>query len=152
VIRTILAVVLGYVVMAVLVLLGIVAAWSFIGPQGAFEGETVTASTLWSTTGLVCGFIAAIVGGLVAAKVGNHPTHLPVKALAGLVLVLGLLLAVAQLWKEPEPLPAGKTVETLTFFEAGAVAMSPAWYNFTVPWVGAAGVWIGGVLLIRKRD
>ncbi len=149
-IRTILSVIAGYAAMVILAILGIVIAWNVIGAEGAFAAGTTTASTVWSLTNVFFGFLAAIGGGFVAAAIGKHPTQLPVKALAVLVLAVGLLLAFLAISAEPEPLPEGKTVAELTFTEAGDVARPPGWYNFTIPLLGAVGVLLGGNL--KKRS
>lgn len=142
-VRVGLGVVLGYVAMAAVVFIGITVVWSILGGAGAFRSEGTEASTLWSVLNLASGLIAAIVGGLVATAVAKQTTHLPALLLAGLVLVLGLGSAIFQLESAPTPMPEGKTVADLTFFEAGAVAKSPAWYNFTIPLIGAIGVVLG---------
>ncbi len=144
--RTIFAVIVGYLVMIVFALLGIGIAWLLLGATGAFREGTTTASTTWSLFNCVFGFIGAMLGGLAAARIGKHDTNLPVKILAGFALVFGLFLAVMTetMSGEPTPLPEGKTVAELSFTEAGSVAKSPAWYNFTIPFIGAIGVLVGG--------
>ena len=141
--RIALGVLAGYAVMFVVTLAGIAAAWAVLGAEVAFRAESTEASALWSVASCVLGLIASIAGGFVAALVGKQNTRLPEAALAVLVLVLGLAIAVAQLGSEPSPLPEGKTIAELTFFEAGDVASSPDWYNFTIPWIGAVGVMVG---------
>ncbi len=56
-----------------------------------------------------------------------------------------------QLNVEPRPLPAGKSVGDLTFFEAGEVATSPTWYSFAAPGIVALGVLMGGRILCCAR-
>lgn len=142
--RMILGVVAGYLIMVVVAIGGIGVAWILIGAEGAFQEGSVVASTTWSLVNLVFGFVAALIGGVAAVAIGKHANT--ARALAGLVLVLGLILAIAALGEQPEPLPEGKTVAELTFTEAGDVAMSPNWYNFVIPLVGVIGVTIGGGL------
>ena len=136
-------VVVGYVAMVVVVFIGIAVMWSILGGEGAFRTEGTEASTLWSVMNLASGLIAAIVGGLVATAVAKQETHVPALGLAGLVLVLGVAVAIVQLGSAPSAIPEGKVAADLTFFEAGEVATSPAWYNFTIPWIGAIGVLLG---------
>ena len=149
--RTVLGVLAGYLVMSVISLLGLAILWVVFGAEAAFREGTTVASGLWAGANCAIGLAAAVVGGLVAAAIGRHPTRLPVKVLAGLVLVLGLILAFFQLGGEPFPLPEGKTVAELTFIEAGAVAVSPTWYNFAIPLIGSLGVMIGGHLAAPAR-
>ena len=143
VLRIAFGVVAGYGVIVAATLVGIAAAWAVLGAEGAFRPETTEASVLWSVASCILGLIASLAGGFVAALVGKQNTQLPEMALAVLVLALGLAMAVAQLGSEPSPPPEGKTIAELTFFEAGDVASSPDWYNFTVPWIGAVGVMVG---------
>ena len=144
--RTILSVILGYATMVVVTIAGIGVLWGIVGVEGAFQPDSTVASTPWALASCVVGLGAAVGGGWVAAAIGKHPTNLGVKALAGVVVVLGLLLAFMTLGQEPKPLPEGKQMADLSFSEAGAVATSPTWYNFVIPLVGAAGVVLGGGL------
>ena len=143
VLRVVFGVVAGYGVIVAATLSGIAAAWAVVGAEGAFRPETTEASVLWSVASCILGLIASLAGGFVAALVGKQNSRLPETALAVLVLALGLAMAVVQLGSEPSPLPEGKTIGELTFFEAGDVASPPDWYNFSIPWIGAVGVMVG---------
>ncbi len=149
--RTVLGALIGYLVIAVITLLGVAGLWVVLGAEAAFREGTTVASNLWAGANCVIGLVAAIMGGLVAAAIGRHPTRLPVKVLAGLVLLLGMILAFRQLDVQPDPLPEGKTVAELTFVEAGTVAVSPTWYNFAIPLIGTLGVLMGGYLVAPAR-
>lgn len=138
--RNILAAVGGYVVMVIVVMAGIGVAWTILGGGGAFDGEGPRPSTAWMAGNIVTGFIAAFAGGWAARKMGTSATAATI--LIGLVLVLGVISAVAAMGTEAQPL--GKPVADLTFFEAGAYAAQPAWYNWLMPAIGAIGVWLGG--------
>ena len=144
--RAIAAVVVGYFVMAALAVASAGVSWGILGAEGAFaEGSTV-ASTPWSVLSVVMGLIAAVLAGFIAAQIGRHPTNMPVKILAGFVLLFGLALAVVTSGATPTPIPEGKTMADMTFFEAGQVASNPAWYLWLIPVVGAVGTLIGGRL------
>lgn len=145
-IRAIAAVLVGYVVTAVLSVASAGLLWIILGAEGAFAGQTTVASVPWASGSCLLGLVAAIVGGLTAAAIGRHPTNLPVKVLAAVVIVFGLALAFAGMGAEPQPLPEGRTTADLTFVEAGQIASSPTWYLFTIPFVGAVGVLLGGRL------
>ena len=144
-VRVVLGVIVGYLVAAIVSMIGIVVVWSILGASGAFKTGTVEASTPWSIGVLAGGFVAAIVGGLVAAVVGGARAGTAVKALAGLILILGFAMAALQL-AAPKPEPPDKDSATFTFMEAGQYARSPNWYNFSLPVIGAIGVLIGGGL------
>jgi hypothetical protein len=143
-VKPILSAVLGYVVMVICVLLGIATVWFAMGPQFAFDGESVNASVNWSLSMIGCGLIAAMIGGFVAAKTAGSSRSRALQCLIALVIVLGLVTFVMQRSSEPQPLPEGMTIETLTFQDAGKYAVSPTWYNVAIVIVGVIGVWIGG--------
>lgn len=142
--RTVLAVIAGYVVMVAGVLLGIAVIWFSLGAKFAFDGNTAEASIGWSMTMLIAGFMAAVVGGIAAGKVaGETRRSAATKGLVGLIVVFGMLTVITQLMSAPAPLPEGKTIENLTFTEAGQYARSPTWYNVGIVVVGVAGVIVG---------
>jgi len=146
-IRTIAAVIVGYIVSVVLTVVGIFVAWAVFGVEGAFAENSTVASTAWSLTILVLGFGAAVAAGATAAKIGGSQTG--VKVLAALMLVLGLGIAVMSMGVEPVAVPVEWADGEVSFLEAGEVASSPTWYNFAVALVGAVGVLLGGSLAAR---
>lgn len=155
VVRTILAVVVGYTSMFALVVMSLGLAWWVLGAKGAFAGEGPYLSIAWLAFSIGGGFVAAVVGGFMARRLGGPGA---VKGLLVLLLVLGLFSALtaekayerrqaaAQTAVESAEI-AGKPVTELSFVEAGQVAKNPPWYNWVIPLIGAAGVLIGG-----KRD
>lgn len=140
--RSILAAVVGYVALVLVVLAGIGVAWLALGGAGAFDGEGPAPSTPWMALNLLSGLIAAVVGGLVARRIGG--SQLAVRILVGIVLVLGLVTAVMAGSAKGDREPLDKPVAEMSFQEAGQHAVQPAWYNWIIPLVGAAGVLIGG--------
>jgi undecaprenyl pyrophosphate phosphatase UppP len=146
VLRNILGAVLGYVTMVVVVMIGIWIAWAVLGGQGAFDGEGPHPSAAWLTVNIVSGFVAAVVGGLVAVKIGRSITA--VKILVGLMLLLGAVFAINADSSYEKREPVEKPVAEMNFGEAGRHAKNPSWYNFTIPLVGVAGALVGG----RKRS
>lgn len=140
--RSILAAVAGYAVIVLVVFAGIGVAWLALGGAGAFQGEGPAPSTPWMALNLLSGFIAAVVGGLVARRIGGSPTA--VRILLAMVLVLGVVSALMG-GTATEAGPAiDKPVAQMSFMEAGRHAVQPAWYNWIIPLVGAAGVLVGG--------
>ncbi len=145
VLRDLLAAIAGYATMAVAVFAGTGIAWAALGPEGAFREGTTEAATGWSLAMCAFGLLASIAGGAIAALAGSRSSgRRPVVILAGLVLALGLAAAVLQLRGAPSPPPGAERTAELTFFEAGAVARSPVWYNFAIPLIGAIGAILGG--------
>lgn len=140
--RSVLGAIVGYVAMVVVVMAGIGLAWVGLGAEGAFAGEEPHPSNLWMVSNLVGGFIAALAGGLVALKSGR--SQRAVKILAGLVLGLGLVVALLAPSSEVSGKSLNKPVAELSFMEAGEYAQQPSWYNWLIPLVGVAGVLLGG--------
>ena len=140
--RSILAVIIGYAVIFLLVFAGIGIAWLVLGGEGAFAGEGPAPSTPWMALNLLSGLIASVVGGLVTRRIGG--SQLAVRILVGLVLVLGVVSALLTGGSAAAPEPIGKPVAEMSFTEAGRHAVQPAWYNWIIPLVGAAGVLVGG--------
>ena len=138
-----LATVAGYVAMVIVVVAGTAITWFALGPVGAFQEGSTVASTPWSVISCVFGLFAAMLGGIVAVAVGPPATRTSERVLACVVLVAGLSLAVYQMGQPPGSLPEGVSTAELTYFEAGNVASSPRWYNYSIPLIGAAGVLLG---------
>ncbi|HUP64558.1 MAG TPA: hypothetical protein VM557_04695, partial [Thermoanaerobaculia bacterium] len=91
----------------------------------------------------IVSFIAAWIGGMVAARIGRRRGA--VYALAGLVVVLGLVSAGVAMSAAPPALPE----RPLSTMEAASFAKQPTWYSFVLPVVGVIGVLAGGGALRR---
>ncbi len=92
--RKIIGVVAGYVAMAVLIFILFTVLYLILGADGAFQPGNYQASGTWLVLSFILGLIAAVVGGFVCVLIAKDK-----KAalwLAGLVLVLGLILAIPQ--------------------------------------------------------
>ena len=139
----------GYAAMVVIVVASIAGTWAVLGPEGSFTGEGPYPSAAWNTSNVVFGFLAALVAGWVARKVGRGSTA--VRILVGLMVVLGLYSAItaeSSYQKRVAKADIDKQVADLSFTEAGVVAKSPTWYVWLIPVIGAAGALVGG----RERE
>jgi hypothetical protein len=139
--RNIGAVIVGYIAMAAFVFVSFSVAYVVMGTDGAFKPASYDVSTLWIVASLVLGFIAAVLGGLVCAAIARGS-----KAfvwLAGIVLVLGLLMAVPALTTPREDPPPTRDVSVATF-DAMSKAKQPGWVALANPFVGLVGVLLGG--------
>ena len=146
--RTILGVVIGYVVVFVWVFATSSLAWMALGPGFAFEGDTPHTSVGWGVLSLVLGVVGAAIAGWIAAFVGRGARA--ANWLAVVILVLGLATAVYYLTIDREAMAletlAGRSSAEVPMMEAASVAVAPAWYNFGIAVVGAAGAVLGGRL------
>ncbi len=144
VVRGILAVIAGYLAAAVWVMATLTVSWIVLGASFAFEEGTTRTSAGWCILALVLGFPGAMLGGWVAAIIARSPTNRPVKILAGLMLVLGLMEGVVAFQKARTTEPAAQSAAEMSFMEAATAAVQPAWYSFSMPFVATAGVLFGG--------
>jgi len=137
--RTIGAVVLGYLAMAVLLFVIFTIAYVAMGTERAFQAGTYDVSTLWLALSIVVGFAAAVVGGQVATRIGGERA---VRSLLVVVVLLGLATAVMGMMTPPrDPGPRAGDVPVM---QAMNVADSPAWVEWANIVIGAAGTLIGG--------
>jgi len=141
--RTILAVILGYVVMFFLVFLLFTGAYFAMGAEGAFQPASYYPSTLWLAVSFALGFVAALAAGCTAVWIGRKITA--GYALAGLVFVLGLVFAIPTIMN---PVDTSTMVRTgdVSNLEAMQNARQPLWVALVNPFLGAVGVMIGARL------
>ncbi len=146
--RGALAVVIGYLAIAGWVMLTMTLAWSALGADFAFQPGGTHTTTGWALVSLVLGFTGAILGGAVTRLLSRSATGKSVRVLAGILLVLGLIMAGMHLLADdPERVAMteeGISMEEMSAFEASSEAIQPAWYNFAIAVVGFVGVLIGG--------
>ena len=143
--RAIAAVIVGYIALSIWVMATMTGAWFVLGGEFAFVEDTTEASTGWCVVAVVLGFIGAMFGGFITAAIARSPTNRPVTVLAGLVLGIGLLLAFLSQGRA-----AGPMTGELSVWEAAGESIPPAWYAFTIPFVGMIGVMLGGRLKRRS--
>jgi hypothetical protein len=139
--RVALGAVLGYVIVAVLVMAAETIAYVLLGADGAFRPGTFEVSRQWIAVSLTISLAAAVAGGWSAAAVGGRRAS---TALALLVLGLGLAFAVPALTaprRDPRP-RVGNVPNT----DAMRQAEQPAWVVVSTPLIGAAGVLLGARL------
>jgi hypothetical protein len=134
-------VVVGYVVMAVLVMGTFSVAYLVLGADGAFRSGSYEPSGLWIGISFVLSFLAALAGGCVAATIARDRRGPLV--LAGLLVVLGLLFAIPSLTAGGGGSPDARSGD-VGMFEAMTRGRQPGWVALLTPAVGAAGVLAGG--------
>lgn len=144
--RSILAVIGSYVLMFILTFITFSGMYMVLRADGSFKPGTFESSNLWTGTAFVASFVIAVIAGFVCAAIargGKAPL-----VLAIVVFVLGLLLAVPSLMAKRTN--AGLVrVGDVPMMEAMQKAQEPDWAPFALPFIGAAGVLIGGKLKRR---
>ena len=144
--RSIIAVIVSYVIMFILTFCAFTGVYMVLHADGSFKPGSFEASNLWIGIAFGVNFIVAIIGGLICAAIAKGG-RAPV-ALAVVVFVLGLLLAIPSLMAQKTN--AGLVrVGDVPMMEAMQKAQEPPWVPFTFPIVGAIGVLIGGRLKRR---
>lgn len=142
-VRSVLGVIVGYIVMFVLQVAVFMTIYTMMGPEWSFKPASYDASTQWTIMQMTVILITGAIAGLVCAIIargGKAPL-----VLAGIVLALGLVLGtVAVSMKKNEP------IEVRTGDVPNMVAMSkarhPLWVIYLGAVLGAVGVAIGGKL------
>jgi hypothetical protein len=133
------AVIAGYVVMALFVMVSTVVAFTALGADRAYRAGTFEPTGVWIITVLALGFIAAMVGGYVCAIITASQTAPKVLAIA--VLGLGLLFALPMF--RPPVDPQLRRTPDMPLMQLMSAGRQPAWVALLLPLVGAAGVIAG---------
>ena len=145
--RSIIGVIVGYLVMFVLVFVTFTIAYLAMGPDRAFKPGNYETSSLWLISSFVLGLIAAVLGGVFCRLIARNMTA--VYGLAGIVLVLGILFAIPSLTADPAEQPP-RTAEVGNL-EAMQNARTPVIAAVANPVIAALGAVIGGLLVERRR-
>ena len=111
------------------VIIGCVIAWLVVWIWVFRQPGQEAVSTTWVVADLIVGFVAAGLGGFVTVWIA--PGRWPVKILAMLLLVLGLVEAVVKL------------TLSARMADVPPDMVPPTWYTFVLPVVGALGALTG---------
>jgi len=147
--RAIAGVIVGYVVIFVWVMVTMAVALMVLGRSFVYEQGTLEVTGGWSLVAIALGGVGAILGGFVTALIAPSPRRTPVKVLAGILLVLGLGIAVLHVLVDDPTAEPPKPAAEMNMFEAASESIAPTWYNFAIPVMGCVGVLIGGGLKRR---
>jgi hypothetical protein len=141
--RSIIAVIVGYVLMFLLNFAAFVTLYAVMGPEQAFEPGLYLASTRWIAVSLVLILISGAIAGLVCAVIANGG-RAPL-VLAIVVIALGLALAIPGMMKARINANLVRTGDVPSM-QAAQLAYWPAWCPFTFPFISAIGVVVGSKL------
>ncbi len=145
--RAIIAVIVSYVLMFVLVFIAFTCLYLVLGADGAFKPGSYDASNLWMALSIAIDLVIAILAGLICAAIAKGGrAHV---ALAVVVVVIGLLLVIPTIMVHNAK-PTLAHTGNVSNMEAMQRARQPIWAPFLFPFVGAAGVLIGGRLKRRS--
>lgn len=144
--RSVLAVVVGYILMVILGVVAFMTIYTLMGANWSFKPASYQASTRWTVMQFVVTLVFAGIAGLICAVIargGKAPL-----ALAAVVLALGFLFAVLGTALRPADTHEVRTGDVPNM-EAMSKARHPVWVVFLGPVIGAVGVVIGGKLMRR---
>ena len=137
-VKSILGVIIGYIVMAIFAFAIFTCAYLGLGVDRVFEPESYNVSTIWIVIMIAIALIGGILGGLVCAAISKSKGACMV--FAGIVLALGLIVAVPQAMKEHTATARSGDVPNLSAMQ---MAQTPTWLLVLNPVLGAVGVMLG---------
>ena len=144
--RSVLGVIIGYIVMFILNVAAFMTIYTIVGPDWSFKPGSYQASTRWTVMQFAVVLVTAIIAGLICAviaKGGKAPL-----ALAAVVLALGFVFGILGTALRPADTHEVRT-GNVSNMEAMSKARHPVWVVFLGPVIAAVGVVIGGKL--RRR-
>jgi hypothetical protein len=145
--RSVLGVIVAYILLFILQVAAFMTIYTLVGANWSFKPASYQASTRWTAMQFAVVLVTAMIGGLICAviaKGGKAPL-----ALAAVVLVLGLGLGILSIALRPADTHEVRT-GNVPNMEAMSKARHPSWVVFLGPFIGAAGVMIGGKLKRRS--
>lgn len=141
--RSILAVIVTYVLMAVVVMAAFMGLWFGLGPDGLLQPGSFKGNTLITIAAPAITVVGGLFGGGLCARLGKKRG--PVMVLAGLMMDVGLMTAYLTLQKpfSANPRPLGMRVQGIM-----EVGREPTWVVVSKPILGAGGgVPVGGLAM-----
>jgi len=135
--KSIAAVILGYIAMAAIVFSTLTGSYLLLGPDRVFHPGTYDVTAFWIILMIVFSVVSAIVGGWVCLKIAKK--HSAVVGLAVLALVLGVISAFFS-----GPVSAAARTGDVPNLQAMMNSKEPAWFAWLLPVIGFSGVLIGG--------
>ncbi|MEP6686311.1 MAG: hypothetical protein ABJB22_05990 [Verrucomicrobiota bacterium] len=141
--KSILAIVVSYVVMAIFLFAVFTVVYLALGPDRVFQAGTYAVSPLWLTFYAVANLCAAILGGYICAAISR--SKITCRVFAGIVFALALLLCIPAMRADQTPRVRTGDVPSM---QAMRQAQTPVWMHLLNPFLSAIGVLFGSC---RKR-
>jgi len=134
------AVIVGYAVMFVIVFATLTGSYLGMGAEKVFLPGTYEVTSMWLAVMILFSLVSAIAGGMVCAAIAKGKGA--VWALVVLVVILGGLNTIPVVMASKAPL-AVRTGDVPNL-EAMMNGREPVWFALLLPFIGVAGVMIGG--------
>jgi hypothetical protein len=141
--RSIIAVIVGYLVMFALEVAAFIAIYSMMGADWSFKMASYQPSTRWTLLQFIVIFVTAAVGGLVCQLIagkGKSPL-----VLAGVVVVIGLALG-AMINSNSSADTRKMGTSDIPAIQAIRKAQHPVWVVLANSFLAGVGVIVGGSL------
>jgi len=141
--RKVLAVILGYVVMAIVIMGGLTLLYLALGQDTVFEQGTYEVTGMWIGLWALASVVAAVAGGFVCGKIGKSKGA--VISLMVLVAVLGAANTAYMMTRETPAEDLVRVGDTSNM-EAMTKAQAPTWMYIAEPLIGVFGAMFGATL------
>lgn len=146
--KKILAVIAGYLSMAITVFVSFTVLYLILGPEGSFVPQSYQVSLTWIFSSIFLSLFAAIIGGFVCQLIAkNRNTSL---VLAGIVFILGIAAAVPTL-TTPSEYAHQPREGSVGNMDAMQRAQQPPFILILNPIISAIGVYFGSRLKSEKK-
>ena len=144
--RSILAIIISYVVMFVLFMAIFTGLYFALGVERVFQADSYEVSMLWIVLTLAIAFFVCMFAGYVCAAISKSWRVCQVFAL--IVFLLSLIQCFSALKRNPDApnIRAGE----VEMFDAMKLAVSPLWLHLVNPILSGAGVLIGARMKRRN--
>ena len=141
--RSVLAVIVGYIAMFALQFAVFMTVYTMVGPDWSFKPGSYHASTRWTVMQFAVIFVTAVIAGLICAIIargGKAPLVLAIVA-----LVIGFTVGAVHIATHPAD-TGERRVPNVPNMVAMTKARHPVWVIFLGPVIAAAGIAVGGRL------
>ena len=136
--KSIIGVIVGYLVMMCVAFAAYTAAYFGLGTDRAFEPGTYALSGIWIGLVIAITFVAGLIGGLTCAAISKSRTTCLVFAV--IAFVLSLVFELPSIMKDHTPVARTGDVSNL---EAMGKAQPPFWLCLLNPFLGGVAVLMG---------
>ena len=164
VMRVALAVIVGYLIMAMLVMSTMFLAVQAMDLDAVFEQGFWKATSRWNTISVMISLLSAVAGGAVCERIARNKMGIRLLAIVFVVATIGSLVTVLRAGPDPEPVPrpttealvaaaaaANQSPTLYAMVEAGKHAREPGGMKIANPACGLAGALLGAMLARRQR-
>lgn len=145
-VRSIVAVIVTYIAMSIVIIVAFAGMWFGLGPDRLLQPGSYQGSIVITILAPAITIIGGLFGGWMCAKIGRSTKA--VMVLAGIVLVLGLVMAYFTLQK---PYPADPRPPGMTVMQIMEIGREPTWFAIANPIIGAGAVLVGGLFMGAPR-